>query len=88
MHLNFLFRSDKEKSSSNSSIGWCSTKVDINRYHITGPSDDKWVCHTYEILYSNIIFYSAMWDSVTKAVIQISEYFTIVQHRRKDPDMF
>jgi len=25
------------------SIGWCSTKVDINRYHISGPSYDKWI---------------------------------------------
>ena len=69
MHKNFPFRSDKEKSSSDSSIGWCSTKVDINRYHITGPSDDKWVCQTSEISSSNHIFYSAMLDSVIKAVL-------------------
>jgi len=24
-------------------IGWCSTKVDINRYHISGSSNDKWL---------------------------------------------
>merc|ERR1719474_281867 len=23
-------------------VGWCSTKVDINGYHINGPPDDKW----------------------------------------------
>jgi len=37
-----LIENNGEESSGGPIIGWCSTKVDINRYHIAGPSYDKW----------------------------------------------
>jgi hypothetical protein len=38
----FLLLIENKNRSENEVVGWCSTKVDINGIHITGPSYDKW----------------------------------------------